>query len=102
MIIRTHKKFELWTKVGDSFVKANYLVTDMNSQIVGAYITKRDQKHNKGLSMMKFLLMILPLLVISSGCGTVEQTVSTSISPYDSREIDKINVSLRYTYTFPK
>jgi len=40
--------------------------------------------------------------VISSGCGTVEQTVSTSISPYDSREIDKINVSLRYTYTFPK
>lgn len=42
MIIKTHKKFELWSKVGDSFVKANYLVTDMNSNIVGAYITKRE------------------------------------------------------------
>lgn len=52
--------------------------------------------------MMKSWLMILLLLGLVSGCGTVEQSVSTSISPYDSREIDKINVSLRYTYTFPK
>lgn len=41
-------------------------------------------------------------LVCLYGCGTIEQSVSTSISPYDSREIEKINVSIRYCYTFTK
>lgn len=51
--------------------------------------------------MLKMIALILFLMMLN-GCGTVEQSVSTSISPYDYREIEKINVSLRYTYSFPK
>jgi len=39
--------------------------------------------------------------ICAFGCGTIEQSVSTSISPYDIREIEKISVSCKYSYTFP-
>ncbi len=51
--------------------------------------------------MLKLIVISLLALTLN-GCGTIEQSVSTSISPYDSREIEKVNVSFRYTYTFPK
>jgi len=39
--------------------------------------------------------------ICAFGCGTIEQSVSTSISPYDSREIEKVNVSFKHCYVFP-
>ena len=39
--------------------------------------------------------------ICAFGCGTIEQSVSTSISPYDIREIEKVTISCKYSYTFP-
>jgi len=50
---------------------------------------------------MTIRILICFASICAFGCGTIEQSVSTSISPYDSREIDKVNVSVKYYYAFP-
>lgn len=56
MVIKTHKKFELFTKVGDSFVKVNYVVTDVNSNIINAYITKREAEAQQRIVNDKIII----------------------------------------------
>lgn len=51
--------------------------------------------------MFSIRIFICFATIFAFGCGTIEQSVSTSISPYDSREIEKVNVSFKYGYTFP-
>jgi len=53
-----------------------------------------------GFMMTARILMCFAAICVF-GCGTIEQSVSTSISPYDSREIEKINVSFKHYYVFP-
>ena len=51
--------------------------------------------------MMTARILMCFAAICAFGCGTIEQSVSTSISPYDSREIEKVNVSFKHYYVFP-
>lgn len=51
--------------------------------------------------MMTARILMCFAVICAFGCGTIEQSVSTSISPYDSREIEKVSISCKYSYTFP-
>lgn len=50
---------------------------------------------------MKMRILICFASICAFGCGTIEQSVSTSISPYDSIKIEKVSVSFKHHYVFP-